>query len=51
MEYLILISVISFAIVAIILPFQNLFIENVSDLSNNMASESNGSLLDAGVQP
>ncbi len=50
-EYLILISVISFAIVAIILPFQNLFIDNVSDLSDDMASGSNGSLIDAGVQP
>ena len=50
-EYLILISVISFAIVAIILPFDGLFIGNVTDLSDEMASGPNGSLINAGVQP
>ncbi|MEE2750071.1 MAG: hypothetical protein VX519_01465 [Myxococcota bacterium] len=50
-EYMILISVISIAIVAIMLPFQTLVVDNVSDVSDDMASGSSGTLISAGVQP
>jgi len=48
---MILISVISIAIVAIMLPFQTLVVDNVSEVSNDMASGSTGTLISAGVQP
>ncbi len=50
-EYMILISVISIAIVAIMLPFQELVIENVGNVSDEMADGASGTLIDAGVQP
>ena len=48
---MLLISVISIAIVIIMLPFQGLVAENVSDVSDDMASGSTGTLINAGVQP
>ena len=50
-EYMILISVISIAIVAILLPFQQLVIDNVGNVSDEMADGASGTLIDAGVQP
>lgn len=50
-EYMILISVISIAIVAIMLPFQELVIESVGTVSDDMADGPSGTLIDAGVQP
>ena len=48
---MILISVISIAIVAIMLPFQELVIENVGTVSDEMADGNSGTLINAGVQP
>jgi hypothetical protein len=49
-EYMITLSVVSIAIIAIMYGFQSATIDNVRALSFDMADEDEGSLINAGIQ-
>ena len=49
-EYMITLSVVSIGIIAIMYAFQGATIGNVTALSVEMATGSNGSLINAGIQ-
>ncbi len=49
-EYMITLSVVSIAIIAIMYAFQDATIANVTALSDDMAGGTTGSLIDAGIQ-